>query len=139
MTSGYNVATSIYLEEDFNALCGIHEAELQGLVQQIQQGHGLAEISIAEVMETLRRFYNGYRFCNDLTQATVYNPTLCFYALRHYQKKAQLPDQMLDGNLAMDAGRIRYIANLPAGAAVIDQILDETRTTPYGNWKPASG
>ncbi|EIJ34864.1 AAA family ATPase [Thiothrix nivea] len=130
MTSGYNVATSIYLDEDFNSLCGIPEAELQGLVQQIMQGHGLAETHVAEVMETLRRFYNGYRFCKDLTQTTVYNPTLCFYALRHYQKKAQLPDQMLDGNLAMDAGRIRYIANLPAGAAVIDQILDETRTTP---------
>jgi hypothetical protein len=130
MTSGYNVATSIYLDEDFNALCGIPEAELQGLVQQIMQGHGLAEAHVAEVMETLRRFYNGYRFCKDLTQATVYNPTLCFYALRHYQKKAQLPDQMLDGNLAMDAGRIRYIANLPVGAAVIDQILDETRPTP---------
>jgi hypothetical protein len=130
MTSGYNVATSIYLDEDFNVLCGISEAELQSLVKQVTQGHDLAETQIAEVMEAMRRFYNGYRFCKDLTQATVYNPTLCFYALRYYQKNAQLPDQMLDGNLAMDAGRIRYIANLPVGGAVIDQILDETCVTP---------
>lgn len=130
LTSGYNVATSIYLDEDFNTLCGISDAELQTLVQQLTQADGLAETQISEVMAALRRFYNGYRFCNDLMQATVYNPTLCFYALRHYQKNAHLPDQMLDGNLAMDAGCIRYIANLPAGADVIEQILDETCVTP---------
>lgn len=129
MTSGYNVSSSIYLEEEFNALCGISEVELAAVVQQVTQGHQESTQQAAEVMDTLRRFYNGYRFCLDPRQATVYNPTLCFYALRHYQKKAQLPEQMLDGNLAMDAGRIRYMAHLPVGASVIARILDETQAT----------
>jgi hypothetical protein len=124
MTSGYNVATSIYLDEDFNTLCGLQEQELATLVQQVVQHCGLPDSQTGSVLETLQQFYNGYRFCADSSQPTVYNPTLCFYFLRHYQKKCQPPEQMLDGNLAMDAGRIRYMAALPAGAAVIDQILD---------------
>ncbi|MGB3918024.1 MAG: AAA family ATPase [Thiothrix litoralis] len=125
MTSGYNVATSIYLDEDFNSLCGLTENELSTLVQQTAQSCALPPTQTATVMETLQQFYNGYRFCADMTQTTVYNPTLCFYFLRHYQKKCQAPEKMLDGNLAMDAGRIRYIAALPQGSTVIDHILDE--------------
>jgi hypothetical protein len=45
--------------------------------------------------------------------------------LRHFQKTCEAPPQILDGNLAMDANKIRYIANLPAGKAVIANILDE--------------
>jgi hypothetical protein len=125
MTSGYNVATSIYLDEDFNTLCGLLESELETLVQHTVQGCGLPDTQAPVVMETLQQFYNGYRFCTDITQPTVYNPTLCFYFLRHYQKKCQPPEKMLDGNLAMDAGRIRYIAALPNGHSIIDQIVDD--------------
>ena len=125
MTSGYNVATSIYLDEDFNTLCGLHESELKTLVQHTVQGCGLPDTQASVVMETLQQFYNGYRFCSDMAQPTVYNPTLCFYFLRHYQKKCQPPEKMLDSNLAMDAGRIRYIAALPNGHSIIDQIVDD--------------
>lgn len=125
MTSGYNVATNIYLDEDFNTLCGLHDNELTTLVKHTVTGCGLPETQAAVVMETLQQFYNGYRFCSDMAQPTVYNPTLCFYFLRHYQKKCQPPEKMLDSNLAMDAGRIRYIAALPNGHSIIDQIVDE--------------
>ena len=125
MTSGYNVATSIYWDDEFNALCGITEAELAGLVGQVVQDCSLPVAKAQNVLELMRQFYNGYRFCYDTTQQTVYNPTLSFYFLRFYQKKCQPPAQLLDGNLAMDAGRIRYIANLPGGASVIANILDE--------------
>jgi hypothetical protein len=130
MTSGYNVATSIYLDERFNALCGVSQDELALLLQQILQAHQQDTSQAADILDVMRRFYNGYRFCEVLTLPLLYNPTLSFYFLRHYQQNGDMPRQMLDGNLAMDAGRIRYIANLPVGAAVIDQILDETRSTP---------
>ena len=125
MTSGYNVATSIYLEEDFNALCGITEPELSGLVHEVIQGCTLPEAQAATVLNTMRQFYNGYRFCYDVTLPTLYNPTLCFYFLRAYQKRCRPPEQLLDGNLAMDESRIRYIAHLTGGTSVIGNILDE--------------
>jgi hypothetical protein len=125
VTSGYNVSTNISLDEDFNGLCGVSEEELSGLVSEVLHDCGLPNMQAATVLDTMRQFYNGYRFCTDASFPTVYNPTLCFYFLRAYQKRCKPPAEMLDGNLAMDASRIRYIARLPRGADVIANILDE--------------
>lgn len=125
MTSGYNVATSIGLEPRFNELCGLTQAELTPLVGQVLSECGQDTTQQATVLETLRQFYNGYRFCRRTERPLVYNPTLCFYFLRHYQLECEPPRKILDGNLAMDAGRIRYIAALPNGHSVIDQIVDD--------------
>ena len=125
MTSGYNVATHIYLEPKFNALCGVTTAELMQLVTIISTSCQHSSDNVQTTIEIMRQFYNGYRFCDDIAQNKVYNPTLVFYFLRHYQEYCSAPPQILDGNLAMDANKIRYIANLPAGKAVIANILDE--------------
>ncbi|OQX14831.1 MAG: AAA family ATPase [Thiothrix lacustris] len=125
MTSGYNVATNISLDSRFNTLCGILHEELEGLVEQVLVACGHDAAQQASVLDTMKQFYNGYRFCEQSTAALVYNPTLCFYFLRHYQLECSAPRQLLDGNLAMDASRVRYIASLPEGGNVIANILDE--------------
>ncbi|MBK8452605.1 MAG: AAA family ATPase [Thiofilum sp.] len=124
MTSGYNVAVNIALHEELNSLCGITEVELIELLTEVVDGCQ-SNGSVSYLLDTMRQFYNGYRFCHDLKEPTVYNPTLCFYFLNYYQRRCETPLQLLDGNLAMDASRIRYIANLPLGHQVISQILDE--------------
>lgn len=132
VTSGYNVATSIFLDPRFNALCGITQHELAGVVNATLQACG-HQAQADDVLETMQKFYNGYRFCPKPDQPLLYNPTLCFYYLRHYQREGEAPRQMLDANLATDAGRIRYIARLPEGTRVLEKILDEENplTLPY--------
>lgn len=125
MTSGYNVATNIYLEKQFNALCGITTHELNSLLTSLVHECQQPLDRVAPAMELMRSFYNGYRFCPDVTQERVYNPTLCFYFLRFFQNNCEQPDQILDGNLAMDANKIAYIASLPTGKGVINSILNE--------------
>ncbi|MBJ6611777.1 MAG: AAA family ATPase [Candidatus Thiothrix moscowensis] len=125
MTSGYNVATDISHEDDFNNLCGIAPDELQTLVQTVIGQCGQPGEQAASVLVMLREFYNGYRFCSNLDYPSLYNPILCFYFLRYYQKHCKAPRQMLDGNLMMDAARIRYLASQPSGAGVVERILDE--------------
>ncbi len=125
MTSGYNVVTSIYLEPELSAVCGITAPELTELVQQVAAACPPQQVTAMTVLATMREFYNGYRFCSDMQQPKVYNPTLCFYFLRNLQKHCVPPEQILDANLAMDAGKIRYIAALPRGEAVIRKLMDE--------------
>ena len=125
MTSGYNVATTIYFDPVLNDICGITQPELNTLVDQVLDECEHDDEHKASVLDTMQKFYNGYRFCHDNDKPLIYNPTLCFYFLRHYQRECQAPRQILDGNLAMDAGRIRYIASLPKGQRVIEQILDD--------------
>ncbi|OQX14321.1 MAG: AAA family ATPase [Thiothrix lacustris] len=128
MTSGYNVATDISHDEDYSSLCGITPTELQELVTTLIRQCEQPDDQATEVMTTLREFYNGYRFCSNLNHPSVYNPILCFHFLRHYQRHCTAPRQMLDGNLMMDAARIRYLASQPSGTGVVERILDEEST-----------
>ena len=124
MTSGYNVSTNISLDPRFYALCGILPNELQQLASEVLADCS-HEAESENVLSIMQQFYNGYRFSYDMDAPRVYNPILCFHFLQAYQKSCAAPRNMLDGNLAMDAGRIRYIANLAQGQAVIDSVLDE--------------
>lgn len=124
MTSGYNVATNIFLDTRFHELCGIAHDELTQLVADITK-QCPAPTDQTHLLATLQQYYNGYRFSYDLSKPRLYNPTLCFYFLQYYQLNCEMPFEMLDGNLAMDASRIEYMMQLPAGRDVIAQILDE--------------
>ncbi|EIJ36852.1 AAA family ATPase [Thiothrix nivea] len=128
MTSGYNVATDISQQARFNSLCGITQAELDGLVTNVLQHCGHEENQREGLLQTLKQFYNGYRFCEQMEKPLLYNPILCFHFLRHYQDECTAPRQMLDGNLMMDAARIRYLAGQPSGKGVVERILDEENT-----------
>ncbi|MEI6415747.1 MAG: AAA family ATPase [Pseudomonadota bacterium] len=116
MTSGYNVAENIYLMPEFNDLCGFTEAEIETLLARMT-GPGIAW-SAAEALDTMRTFYNGYRFSEDARES-VYNPTLSLYFLKYLQHYGHYPRQILDDNLAMDRNKLEYISRLPHGEAVL--------------------
>jgi hypothetical protein len=120
LTSGYNIARDISLKPELNDLCGFGESEVQATLQQmpVEQAQ--------DALTTMRTFYNGYAFAYG-QQSLVYNPTLALYFLQHLQEYGQYPRNLLDSNLAMDRGKIAYVAQLPNGESVVMQALDEQR------------
>jgi hypothetical protein len=135
MTSGYNVGEDIYLKAEFNDLCGFTEAEVIGMLEQLSSqrpaqrstqrpGH-LADRpwSPAEALELMRTFYNGYRFATRAAER-LYNPTLSLYFLKNLHTECRYPDQMLDENMAMDRGKLAYIAELPHGEELVAEALN---------------
>ena len=125
MTSGYNVAVNLYLEPEFNELCGFTETEVSSLFNRCLPENSSSEQQKTG-LDTLRTFYNGYRFCEQ-AEVGVYNPTLTLYFCRHLQRQGRFPSNLLDENLAMDRNKLRYIAELAHGQEVIMQALaDET-------------
>jgi hypothetical protein len=116
MTSGYNVAKSIYLESEFNTLCGFTESEIAQLLEKI------APEKAVEALDTMRTFYNGYCF-SEQAENRMYNPTLSLYFLEYLQKKGQYPSIMLDENLSMDRNKLVYISKLPHGEEVLIKAL----------------
>ncbi|WGZ94197.1 MAG: AAA family ATPase [Candidatus Thiothrix putei] len=125
MSSGYNVATNIYLEERFNTLCGFTEGEISQFVQGVTQACQLPAMFADETLSLMRDFYNGYRFCPEPQQDGVYNPTLALYFLGHLQTGCAYPRRMLDSNLSMDRNKLSYIANLPGGDQLIMTALSQ--------------
>ena len=79
---------------------------------------------IDKAMTMMRSFYNGYCFCYE-NKPLVYNPTLALYFMKSFQKHCKYPDKILDSNLAMDRGKLRYIARIPDGDKLIVQALND--------------
>ncbi len=124
MTSGYNVAKNIYLEPQFQDLCGFTEAEVRQALDSVAVGCGLSASEVETALTQMRQYYNGYRF-TDTPGDLIYNPTLALYFLDHFQRQCQPPASMLDSNLAMDRGKLNYIAQLPQGAKMIVNALQD--------------
>lgn len=123
LSSGYNVARDVSFKPDLDLLCGFTEAEMQGLLAQVAAACDLTPEARTAAQDTMRTFYNGYAFGEEPAEL-VYNPTLALYFLQHLAETCRPPRELLDSNLAMDRGKIAYIAALPHGAPVLAAILN---------------
>jgi hypothetical protein len=127
ITSAYNVATNIYLSPKFNQLCGFTEKEIANALHTIIEQGSSNQHTVEEVLNIMRMFYNGYRFCKQ-EEPLMYNATLAIYFLRHFAETGTFPENMLDENLAMDSNKIHYIAALADGREVIGKALDASKS-----------
>ena len=127
LTSAYNVARNIYLEDRFNSLCGFRESEIAAMTSTIAGECGLPQARADQAVTMMRTFYDGYRFSRRAGEA-IHNPTLTLYFLDIFQRECRHPDEILDHNLAMDRGKMRYIAQLPFGREVIFAALADSES-----------
>ncbi|OQY30434.1 MAG: hypothetical protein B6244_00715 [Candidatus Cloacimonetes bacterium 4572_55] len=124
MTSGFNIATNIYLDPKFNDLCGFTESEIMPILQTIVKRCGLGSDKADEALSVMRAYYNSFRF-SYYDETHIYNPTLVLYFLDTFQNTCRYPDELLDENLAMDRSKLRYIAGLPEGGQLLLDLLND--------------
>ena len=122
ITSGYNIAKNIYLDSEFNDLCGFHEKEIEKALNTISTECGLKENDIAEALDLMRVYYDGYKFAPN-AEDSIYNPTLAIYFIEAFFKTCKYPRKMLDSNLAADDAKLRYISQIPKGGQVLLDLM----------------
>ncbi len=124
MTSGHNIAESIDLMPTFNDMCGFTETEIAAALKQISKNCRFADDEAGKSLEIMKRYYNGYRFTYRYADC-IYNPTMALYFMKYLQVTGEYPKEMLDDNMAMDRGKLMYIAGLPDGDEMIMDALNE--------------
>ncbi|MFN0121459.1 MAG: AAA family ATPase [Blastocatellia bacterium] len=124
MTSGYNVAENIYLRPVFQHLCGFTTEEIREALATVIAECGQGADAVESTLALMRTAYNGYCF-TETPGELIYNPTLALYFLKHYQENCTAPTNLLDSNLEMDRGKLRYIAALPGGTRLIAGALED--------------
>ncbi|MBL4901531.1 MAG: AAA family ATPase [Desulfocapsa sp.] len=136
ITSGFNIAENIYLEAEFNDLCGFLFEELETVVAQIASDCDAGQGKVVEALGLLKTYYNGYNFSFALPETPrspakipmqVYNPTLSLYFLKQFQKTCSFPRNMLDSNLAVDSAKLEFVANLPKGQKLLLDLMEKDR------------
>ena len=81
MFSGFNQPDDITLDEDYEALCGITQIELETVFNEpIQELAAKKQITREEVLQLLKANYDGYHFSTKMTD--VYNPFSVINALK---------------------------------------------------------
>lgn len=124
ITGGYNIATDISLQPRFHDLCGITIQELDTLVDQVLKQCREGNDQRENLLQTLKRFYNGYRFCDQADTSLLYNPSACLY-LHHYQDGYTTPHPMPDNSLMADTPYIHCLMSQSSGTGMLERILNE--------------
>jgi len=118
ITSGYNIAEDMFFEPEFADLCGFREEEVDATLREIAETCGMDAAKAEEALAMMRIYYNGYNFIPRRTDF-IYNPTLCLYFFKQFQKNCAYPRKMLDANLSVDQSKLEYVANLPGGLDLV--------------------
>jgi hypothetical protein len=127
ITSGYNIAENIYLEKDFNDLCGFNEKEIENALKQMVRDCGRSGNESAGAADLMRTYYNGYMFAPDADRQ-LYNPTLAIYFMKAFDRSCKYPRKMLDANLAADEAKLRYISQIPRGRQMLLDLAETDHT-----------
>ena len=113
VTSGFNIAANISMDPTFAALTGFTQDDLREMLAYYRANAGFAFDENA-VFETMRRWYDNYRFSPD-TDAEgnepphVANPTLVLYYMQYFLRNHKPQRELVDENLRTDYMKIRHI------------------------------
>jgi hypothetical protein len=129
LTSGFNNATDISLDPGLGALCGFSESDLRDLLRIVARDRGDPALASEEAVDTMRAWYNGYRFTRGLPGSggdgdPVYNPTSVLYFLSHLQRRGVPPEKLHDKNLRTDQSKLAFLAKTAAGSGVVEQLTE---------------
>jgi len=123
LTSGFNIAENVSEVPELASLCGFQEKEIRAILGSIADEKELSSATVEEALETMRTWYNGYRFTQGAAEL-VYNPTNVLYFLKHLYLRGETPERLDDENLRTDRGKLAFLARTATGAGVIEELTE---------------
>lgn len=113
VTSGYNIATSLTLDPDFNMMLGFSETEVREMIRYYQ-GVGALKADEDALIAEMKPWYDGYCFSRRAikTDPKMYNTDMVSYYLRYYINHGEAPEEMLDRNTATDYNKLDKLIRL---------------------------
>ncbi len=70
----------MYLDDEFNDLCGFTHSEVKKVVADTADECGMKREEASEALDMMHTYYNGHKFAQD-TEDLLYNPTLVIYSM----------------------------------------------------------
>ncbi|MCW7753530.1 ATP-binding protein [Desulfobotulus sp. H1] len=108
LASGFNIATFITLNPNFENMIGFTQSEVNLLLDDIYRDYEIRPDTRNEVQDVIKNQYNGYHFIDPEGEA-VYNSTILQYFLSWFCEFKTMPKHLTDMNLKTDILWIKRI------------------------------
>ena len=111
LSSGFNIVKHITYKEEFNALAGFTQKEVEYSLEQSIFAR-CESVEREKLLAKLKTWYNGYLF-NLKAKERIYNATLVNYFITEFDfNDCTMPNKMLDSNVASDYRAIMKLFNI---------------------------
>ena len=121
LTSGFNISSDKTRDRDFNEMLGFTQEELI----KTMQSQNITKEEQEEILPIMKENYDGYKFSLKANKK-MYNSNMCLYFLNEYVKYNEIPEQLVDVNIASDYSKIGKMLDLCKGeerAEVIEKTI----------------
>ena len=122
MTTGFNIASDISNDLEFNSMIGLTHEEVKELLNDV-----VLEKDREEIYQLMIENYDGYLFHKDASER-VFNATLVMYLLNYYQRYQSIPESLMDKNIVSNYGKIGNLLKLQNNSyyeEILEQLLKE--------------
>ena len=110
LTSGFNIGLDMTQDRDFNEMMGFTEEELRKLMKE----QNISKEEQEEILPIMKENYDGYRFSLK-GKEKMYNSNMCLYFLNSYIRFKEIPNQLIDVNIASDYSKLGKMLDLCKG------------------------
>ena len=128
LTSGFNIATNITLDPNYNGMMGFSETEVRKIIEYYKKEGTLSEFDTEEIISCMAPWYDNYCFSKNAFDhhEHVYNSYMVTTCLLALIKKGEFPEGMMVPNSLIDYEKLKWIAELDHTFAQTSDIRNET-------------
>ena len=113
LTSGFNIATNISQDAEFNAMLGFSEEDVLKLYTDFKGTGRYKAGEPAEWVKSIKPWYDGYCFSEaKIGKECVFNSDMALYHLSALVKTGCAPKNMVDVNIKTDYDKLQTIADI---------------------------
>jgi hypothetical protein len=106
LTSGFNIASNITLDKEFNDSLGFTQSETEAIMDYYNIA---GEEKRTKALEDMKNYYNGYLF-NEESTVRLYNPDMVLHFMRYFQN-GSYPKDTIDMNVRTDYGKLSRLVS----------------------------
>jgi len=107
VTSGFNIGDNITNSVTFNSILGFTEKDVNDILDYYISV-GELKIDKTKALEVMKKWYDHYIFSFD-SDNSVYNSDAVLYFIKEATDSQKIPRNLIDDNLRMDYGKLRYL------------------------------
>ncbi len=120
LTSGFNIGSDKTQSASFNEMMGFTNKELDTMLEEL----GINEQEKKSLIPIMKENYDGYKFSIEATEK-LYNSNMCLYFLNRYLERREIPNQLIDMNIASDYSKLGKMLDLCQGQER-EKIIEKT-------------